>query len=99
MRLYLACKTATFRGAPGRIRTCDPRIRSPRTCVLACPSVSGNWPYLCGFYGFPRSRFPVLFGSVLARLQYGCSKLKVVTGALSAPRAELVARVLGDEVS
>src|SRR5215213_5143345 len=40
MKLYLACKTATFRGAPGRIRTCDPRIRSPQTYVLACPSVS-----------------------------------------------------------
>ena len=61
-------------GAPGRIRTCDPRIRSPKTYVLACLRVSGNWAYLCDLRRFLCSRISVLFGSVLAWLQYGCSK-------------------------
>ncbi len=38
--IYLIYKKLT--SAPGRIRTCDPRIRSPRTSLLACPSVFEN---------------------------------------------------------
>jgi hypothetical protein len=30
--LRFTCKTPTFSSAPGRIRTCDPRIRSPLLC-------------------------------------------------------------------
>src|SRR5829696_3766887 len=33
-------------------KSCDPRIRSPKTYVLACPSVSGNLPYLRGYCRF-----------------------------------------------
>ena len=47
--LLFTCKTPTFRSTPGRIRTCDPRIRSPKTYVLACSSVSGISPYSRGF--------------------------------------------------
>ena len=64
---------AKLTSAPGRIRTCDPRIRSPRTYVLACSSVSVNFSYLCNFRGFPCSVDSILFGSVLAWLHYGCS--------------------------
>src|SRR5215211_2696439 len=32
-----------------------------------------NMPYECGSRRFSCCRFPVVFGSVLARLQYGCS--------------------------
>ena len=35
-----------FGSAPGRIRTCDPRIRSPNRQVLACPNSSENSAYL-----------------------------------------------------
>jgi hypothetical protein len=67
-------QTCHFLRRPGRIRTCGPRIRSPKTHVLACPRVSGNRPYLCGFWRSACFSLSVLFGSVLARLQYSCSK-------------------------
>ena len=51
-------------------------ISSPNSYGLACPRVSGNWAYLSDFRRFLGSRFSVLFGSVLARLQYDCSKLR-----------------------
>jgi hypothetical protein len=60
-----------------RTRTGDTMIFSPSSYVLVCPRVSGNWAYLCNFRRFLRSRFSALFGSVLAWLQYGCSKVHV----------------------
>ncbi len=40
--LRFTCKTLTFSSAPGRIRTCDPRIRSPSLYVRGCVPVFGN---------------------------------------------------------
>ena len=73
---HFSRKSSAFSSRGGGTRTHTVRILSPKTCVLACPSVSGNWPYLCGFRRLSCCRCSVLFGSVLARLQYAraCSK-------------------------
>jgi len=72
----LPCKYLENRSGGTRTRTGHTMIFSPSPYVLACPRVSGNWAYLCDFRRFLRSRFSALFGSVLARLQYDCSKLR-----------------------
>jgi hypothetical protein len=46
---HFSRKSSAFSSRGGGTRTHTVRILSPKTCVLACPSVSGNWPYLCGF--------------------------------------------------
>jgi hypothetical protein len=57
-----------FNSAPGRIRTCDPRIRSGKMCVLSYPSMSEKAAYLHGFPRLPCSRFSIPSDSVLAQL-------------------------------
>jgi hypothetical protein len=67
------CKTLVFNSAPGRIRTCDRRIRSPRSYVLARTDVSGDF---CDLQDFRSPRAFVSSGAyrrVPARLQYSCS--------------------------
>src|SRR5215204_1935777 len=59
----------------GGTRTHTVRILSPKTCVLACPSVSGNSLYLRGYCRFRAACFSGAYSPVLARLQYGCSTL------------------------
>ena len=55
-------------------RTRDLRSHNPMPLVLACPAVSGYLAYLEGFWSFRGMRRSVVYRSVLARLQYGCSK-------------------------
>jgi hypothetical protein len=59
--------------APGRIRTSDSRFRNAPLQFPYHPGLSVNTAYLHGFRRFWGFRFPAQFGSVLVRLQYGCS--------------------------
>ena len=63
-----------FRSAPGRIRTCDRRIRSPKHTILVRTDASESSPNLQGFSEFSVERLSVAYWLVPARLQYGCSK-------------------------
>ena len=60
--------------APGRIRTSDSRFRNAPPYFLSRPILLVKSAYLCGFRCLLRCSSPALSGSVLARLQYGCSK-------------------------
>ena len=60
--------------APGRIRASDSRFRNAPPQFLYHPGLSANTAYLRGFRRFWCFCFPTEFGSVLARLQYDCSK-------------------------
>jgi hypothetical protein len=72
------CKT--FRSALGRTRTCDLLIRSWFARVLVRPSLSKDLTYLGRLRRFMAAAFPFPFGSVLTRLQYGCSTLLLCGG-------------------
>ena len=62
------------RGAPGRIRTCDRRIRSPWRYVLARTDASGEFCDLQDFRSGLAFDSSATYWLVLPRLQYGCSK-------------------------
>jgi len=63
--------------APGRIRTSDSRFRNAPPRFLCRPGAFTNSAYLQGFRCFWYFRIPTQFGSVPARLQYGCSNSQV----------------------
>src|SRR5918998_1587418 len=69
------CKIAAFSSAPSRIRTCDPRIRSPRAYIRGCWEI----PPIYGVFGVCPAlvylfRPTPFLHSILAQSQYGCSK-------------------------
>jgi hypothetical protein len=67
----LFCRT--FNGAPGRIRTCDRRIRSSTQYVLARTDASGDLCDLQDFRSLRTFGSSAVYQPVPARLQYGCS--------------------------
>jgi hypothetical protein len=73
-RRSISAVCRSFESAPGRIRTSDSRFRNAPPQLLCRPGVLANSACLQGFRRFWCFRFPTQFGSVLARLQYGCSK-------------------------
>ena len=78
-------KEATFWGAPGRIRTCDRRIRSPRSYVLARTGTSSNLHDLHDFPWLWVFSSSAAYRPVPARLQYArcLSGAEVVLAGLS----------------
>src|SRR5919112_2750987 len=72
--ISVVCRS--FGSAPGRIRTSDSRFRNAPPQFLYHHDLLANTAYLRGFQRFWRFRFPTQFDSVLARLQYGCSKMQ-----------------------
>jgi hypothetical protein len=50
--------------------------------MRVCPNVSEDLAYLCRLRHFIAALFSPLFGSVLVRLQYGCSTLSLCEGGV-----------------